>query len=352
VTNAAPAAGDYGAVVRLGDGHSVVEGATADAAVVSDVAGTLSGKLRGLIKWAFERMPASLGQKTMAASLPVVVASDQSAVPVSGPLTDTQLRATAVPVSGTVTASGPLTDTQLRATPVPVSGTVAVTSAGLTNIDVALSTRLKPADTLAGVTTVAAVTAITNALPAGTNRVGSVRLVDSADADLTSVKGTQAARAVGVQDLKDAGRVNIAWTAEFAPAATAEALLTVTESRDGAATTTFTTKVVTSGKRLRITGISIVVENTLGTNPKRAKLRLRFNTAGAVTTASPLQGTWAASVSTAANTLGMPAIEEFTDGMEFLGDGTKQIGFTLEFPDWVSAAQTGKIYMTCTAFEY
>lgn len=39
-----------------------------------------------------------------------------AAVPVSGPLTDTQLRAAAVPVSG------PLTDTQLRATPVPVSG--------------------------------------------------------------------------------------------------------------------------------------------------------------------------------------------------------------------------------------
>lgn len=62
------------------------------------------------------------------------------------PLTDTQLRATPVPVSGTITAntgltqpltdtqlratpvpvSGPLTDTQLRATPVPVSGTVSV----------------------------------------------------------------------------------------------------------------------------------------------------------------------------------------------------------------------------------
>lgn len=53
-------------------------------------------------------------------------------VPVSGTvttsgLTDTQLRATPVPVSGTVTATGPLTDTQLRATPVPVSGTVTAT---------------------------------------------------------------------------------------------------------------------------------------------------------------------------------------------------------------------------------
>ena len=40
---------------------------------------------------------------------------------ITGPLTDTQLRATPVPVSGTVTATGGLTDTQLRATPVPVS---------------------------------------------------------------------------------------------------------------------------------------------------------------------------------------------------------------------------------------
>lgn len=47
------------------------------------------------------------GQALMAASVPVVLASNQSAVP----------------VSGTVTASGPLTDTQLRASAVPVSGT-------------------------------------------------------------------------------------------------------------------------------------------------------------------------------------------------------------------------------------
>lgn len=45
------------------------------------------------------KLPATLGQKASAASLAVVIASDQSAVPVSGPLTDTQLRATAVPVS-------------------------------------------------------------------------------------------------------------------------------------------------------------------------------------------------------------------------------------------------------------
>ena len=71
-----------------------------------------------------------------------------AAVPVSGPLTDTQLRATAVPVSGpltdaqlratAVTVSGPLTDTQLRAAPVPVtvtsSATTPSTSAAVTAI--------------------------------------------------------------------------------------------------------------------------------------------------------------------------------------------------------------------------
>jgi hypothetical protein len=47
----------------------------------------------------------TLGQKTAANSTPVVLASDQSAIPVTGPLTDAQLRATPVPVSGTVTAN-------------------------------------------------------------------------------------------------------------------------------------------------------------------------------------------------------------------------------------------------------
>jgi hypothetical protein len=68
------------------------------------------------------------GQAAMTASLPVVIASDQTAIPVSGPLTDTQLRAAAIPVSGTFyqatqPVSGPLTDAQLRAVAVPVSGT-------------------------------------------------------------------------------------------------------------------------------------------------------------------------------------------------------------------------------------
>lgn len=49
--------------------------------------------------------------------------SSSNPLPVSGPLTDGQLRATPVPISGTgIGVTGPLTDTQLRASAVPVSG--------------------------------------------------------------------------------------------------------------------------------------------------------------------------------------------------------------------------------------
>lgn len=121
----------------------------------------------------------------------------QTTQPVSGPLTDTQIRATPLPISGTVSTglSQPLTDTQLRASVVPISdgagsltvdapvatpvfvrlssGAAAVDTLPVsgpltdtqiratalpvsnTNLDVALSTRLKPADTLAAVTNLA-----------------------------------------------------------------------------------------------------------------------------------------------------------------------------------------------------
>lgn len=84
-----------------------------------------------------------LSASTLAALETISVANFPASQAVTGPLTDTQLRATPVPVSGTVTAttggltdtqlrasavpvSGPATDTQLRATPLPVSGTVGV----------------------------------------------------------------------------------------------------------------------------------------------------------------------------------------------------------------------------------
>ena len=85
------------------------------------------------------------GQVLAVASTSVVLASDQSAIPitgtvaVTGSLTDAQLRATPVPVS--FAGGTGLTNTELRATPVPVSltsttitGTVAATQSGAWNV--------------------------------------------------------------------------------------------------------------------------------------------------------------------------------------------------------------------------
>jgi len=59
----------------------------------------LSGHQRVNVgRWLGSNAPTT-GQKAMGQSIPVVVASDQSAVTVSGPLTDAQLRAASVPVS-------------------------------------------------------------------------------------------------------------------------------------------------------------------------------------------------------------------------------------------------------------
>lgn len=58
----------------------------------------------------------ALDSPSLAALETIQVGNFPASQPVTGPLTDAQLRATAVPVSG------PLTDTQLRAAAVPVSG--------------------------------------------------------------------------------------------------------------------------------------------------------------------------------------------------------------------------------------
>lgn len=88
-------------------------------------------------------------------------------VPVSGPLTDTQLRAAVVPVtiplpvpvtdnggsltidgtvsvSGSVAVTGPLTDIQLRATPVPISGTITTTPSGTQDVRLVATTVTQP----------------------------------------------------------------------------------------------------------------------------------------------------------------------------------------------------------------
>lgn len=73
----AAGASSGGGAVTIADGADVALGAIADAAATAGGTGTLSAKLRRIST----QLPAVLGQTTMAASEPVTIASDQSAVP-------------------------------------------------------------------------------------------------------------------------------------------------------------------------------------------------------------------------------------------------------------------------------
>lgn len=83
--------GSGGGAITVADGANATQGAIADAAVVTDAPGTLSAKLRGLVKILASVWDSAAGRLKV----------DGSGVtqPVSGPLTDAQLRASAVPVS-------------------------------------------------------------------------------------------------------------------------------------------------------------------------------------------------------------------------------------------------------------
>ncbi len=143
------------------------------------------------------------------------------------------------------------------------------------------------------------------------------------------------------------------WTVDqFAPATNAETLLTITESVNGAATGTFTTRVVTSGKTMRINSISLSLEQTGGTPIiMRAYIGIRFNTAGAATASSPLiYRTGLAVAATLKQIANFYAV--FPDGMEFVGDGTKQIGISAIVPDYVVTTQLCKISIGLEIFEY
>jgi hypothetical protein len=174
-------------------------------------------------------------------------------------------------------------------------------------------------------------------------------------------KGTQGANGLSVQDLKDSGRVAIGWTvSQFIATAATDALLTVTESRDGAATTTFTSKVITSGKRLRLQACHLTYEigGTTVANLRPIYIRIRVNTAGAATTSSPLVATLgvvpSVTYSTPAALVGGGANQEYTfpDGFEFLGDGTKQIGISAIAPGWVTTTTLPTLTMSIIGFEY
>lgn len=267
---------------------------------------------------------ANAGTGTLAVSLatapstPVTGTFWQGTQPVSGPLTDTQLRATAVPVSlasttvtGSVAVTGPLTDAQLRATAVPVSGTVTA-NAGTGTLAVSAASLPLPAG---------AATSALQAVP-------------------TLTKGTQGATGYSVQKLSDAGRVIKTYRAVFT-GATTEAILTLTPNADGVDGGTGTTFAVTSGKKLRLNGISVNTKNA-GAAGQGIVCNLRMNPSGAAVVTSPTLATVGAGTELAiANVVG----SGFT-ALDLELSGTMQLAIT-----GVGTATAGNT-VTLMGFEY
>jgi len=127
------------------------------------------------------------------------------------------------------------------------------------------------------------------------------------------------------------GRTELRFYAVAAAAGTTttETAITLTKSSGTGATSTAVSFVVTSGKRFKITHISIATRGNATATIQSTTFNLRVNTAGAVTTSSTpiILSARSATPATASAwdryTIPLPA-----DGMEIPGDGTLQWGIT------------------------
>lgn len=249
------------------------------------------------------------GQALMAASTPVVLSSNHSAI-----ATNATLQAGAN-VIGALTANQSVNVAQMN-------GVAVTTGSGVTGT---------------GVQRVVLATDV--ALPTGANSIGTTP-------GPTLTKGTQGTVGHSVQDLKDAGRVIFSASTVVAgvTAVTAEAMLTMTPVRDGVAGTAATTFAVTANKRLRISLFNGGLTNTT-TTAISCRLVLRYSSTGAVTTSSPILTIVTLHAPAAVAQTGDHEDIIIPDGVEF--NGTMQIGISQ-----VASATTGTVRASVVGFEY
>lgn len=158
--------------------------------------------------------PVTLGQKTMANSLPVVIASDQSAIPITAaslPLPtgastaakqdtgNTSLASIDSKLTSPLAVTGSfLTDTQLRASPVPVSGTVAVSNFPATqNVAVTSSVEIEIKNDSGNPIPVSGTVSVGNFPAIQTIAISQTGTNNDVDANVTNGAG---AAAVNIQD--------------------------------------------------------------------------------------------------------------------------------------------------------
>lgn len=151
---------------------------------------------------------------------------------------------------------------------------------------------------------------------------------------------------------RDTNRTNICWYVDnLSLSSASEGMLTVSESRDAGSVSTFTSKIITSGKRLRITSITAYAQSGSITLSSRVTFKIKVNTAGSVTTSAPTQVLMKLPSTPTVLSAAVSYNLVLPDGPQWLGDGTSSIGISCICPDY-SALNVAVIGLNIHAFEY
>lgn len=275
------------------------------------------------------------GQATMAGSAPVVIASNQSAIPVTGTFWQTTQ-----PVSIATMPTTPVTGTFWQATqPVSIATLPSLVASS------AIIGKVGIDQTTPGTTNLVSIgTTGTVGLNAGTNSIGTVQ-----QAAIT--KGTQGTTGVTVQQLRDAGRNQVHYYTLIPVLTTAtDTLQSLTGTKAGATVTATTTPaVVTTGKTFRVTRFAATYVATATSG--YAIARLRFNTGGVVAITSPVAATIAVGSTTPGTANATGQVEaDLDEGWEFAA-GTG-VGISVQGFAAVTATAVGYAMVSLTGYEY
>lgn len=189
-------------------------------------------------------------------------------------------------------------------------------------------------------------------VPSSPATVSVANTVTVNDTPPTLTKGTQAATGFSTQDLKDAGRTLVTFTADnVVPILTTDTIVTFTKLVGDTSTGSVTTYAVTSGKTLRIQSITIT-QVPSSTTVSQVRVRLRTLSSGACIVSTGLVvGVWSLSSppgTLAASAGGVETVSvPFPDGMEFSG-ATRNVCLSMN----ALGAAAQLVTITVVGYEY
>lgn len=279
-------------------------------------------------------------------------------------LADTTQRALRVTTIGG--SGGGLTDAQLRASAVPVSGTVTanIGTVGTLALDATLTGGTQKAIVRGGAKGATAAADMTSTAEGVDHQAQDVQLYHGGAAvnpqtiraltaaDVITVtpptltKGTQGSTGFSTQPLRDAGRVLYSASATAIATVTTEALITLAASRDLTVAGGATTQAVTANKKLRLQSIIVTIRCTSTVNVGGI-VRFRM-LAGTVLLTSPIHASIGGMGSNLATAVIGNAQSYFIDMPEgFELSGTMQFGLTQLF-----SATSATIDVHVLGYEY